>query len=99
MNISKEIKNNKGVNENNNNEILKNSKSSSSLISDSSDSVHKNNINVEEDIYSPSLKNGLLRNIIIHHQNITPNDILLIDNNCGGNCFYNSVSYHISPNS
>ena len=27
-----------------------------------------------------------------------PNDILLIDNNGGGNCLYNAVSYHIYNN-
>ena len=33
----------------------------------SSDSKHRNNIKIEEDIYNPSLKNEPLKNIIIHN--------------------------------
>jgi len=39
-----------------------------------------------------------LRNIILHHQNIAPNNINIIDNNGRGNCLYNSISYHIYSN-
>ena len=44
------------------------------------------------------MKNEPLRNIICNHNNITPDNLEIIDNNGGGNFLYLAISYHIYNN-
>lgn len=51
-----------------------------------------------EDIYNPSKLNETLRNIINNHQNISPENLLQIENEGNSNCLYLAISYHCYNN-
>lgn len=92
---SKETNNFKNNNNNTSYINTKQIKKSGDDSSSSDDSEHSQTKGLEidnKDIYNPSKLNEPLRNLINNHQNIAPENLLIIENEGNGNCLFLSIS-------